>query len=312
MTTTNFLSRPLYEDQHVKEVLLLGEDELQRLAQSGRGKGKDNLEIRYRSPDDEVIVEKSFLNSEDESFPLEKALDKRKGMDKDHILTAFKEYVTMTKSGKTYGLKEKSLIPKSLQKVPAKSPLIQELKKRNAKKDKDDDDDDDDGDESYMYWSGQKRSLDELDDYPFPFSKKKWMASFIITEADKEQIPKPTRIRASEVESDEDENDDQPTQSDNDFINENQKKKEKMRKGKRNLKTSASSEEEVVEPEKSATTVTKSPLEYGTQPSDPEEIDRVFLKPKAPTKRLVQTEKQEQHKKKKPHLNNQDNLTLEA
>ena len=97
MTTTNFLRRPLYEDQHVKEVLLLGEDELQRLAQSGRGKGKDNLETRYRSPDDEVIVEKSFLNSEDENFPLEKTLDKWKGMDKDHILTAFKEYVTMTK-----------------------------------------------------------------------------------------------------------------------------------------------------------------------------------------------------------------------
>ncbi|XP_068749377.1 uncharacterized protein [Montipora capricornis] len=76
MTTTNFLRRPLYEDQHVKEVLLFGEDELQRLAQSGRGKGKDNIETRYRSPDDEVIVEKSFINSEDENFPLEKALDK--------------------------------------------------------------------------------------------------------------------------------------------------------------------------------------------------------------------------------------------
>ena len=47
------------------------------------------------------------------------------------------------------------------------------------------------------------------------------MASFILTEADEEQIPKPSRIRPLEIESDksEDENDDQPTQSDNDFIN---------------------------------------------------------------------------------------------
>ena len=76
------------------------------------------------------------------------------------------------RSGKTYGLKENPIIPKSLRKVPAKSPLTEEIRKLNTRRDKDDDDDD--SDESDMYGSGQKRSLDQLDDYPFPvFQKKK-------------------------------------------------------------------------------------------------------------------------------------------
>ena len=42
-------------------------------------------------------MEKTFLNSDDENFPLEKELDKWKGMDKDHVLIAFKEYEQMGK-----------------------------------------------------------------------------------------------------------------------------------------------------------------------------------------------------------------------
>ena len=46
------------------------------------------------------------------------------------------------------------------------------------------------------------------------------MASFLLTEADEEQIPKPGRIKPplELVDTDEEENDDQPTQSDNEFI----------------------------------------------------------------------------------------------
>ena len=76
------------------------------------------------------------------------------------------------RSGKTYGFKENPLISKSLQHVPAKSPLTKEIRTLHTILDKDDDDDDN-SDESDMYGSGQKRSLDELDDYPFRVFKKK-------------------------------------------------------------------------------------------------------------------------------------------
>ena len=85
---TKILGGPLYEDQFIKEVLLLGEDEFRQLTQKRNGK-QGNMKRKYRSVDDETIVEKTYLNSNDEDFPLEKQLDKWKGMDKDHVLRAF-------------------------------------------------------------------------------------------------------------------------------------------------------------------------------------------------------------------------------
>ena len=79
------------------------------------------------------------------------------------------------RSGKTYGLKEKSPIPPSMKKVPSKSPFVQEFEKLSKQKDKGQDDDDNDDEFFSMQGSGQKRSLDELDDYPFPVFKKKWV-----------------------------------------------------------------------------------------------------------------------------------------
>ena len=109
----SILDRPLYEDRYLKEVLLLGEDELQRLIQEGRGKGQDVVETIYRSTDDQITVEKTFLNSDDVNFPLEKELDTCRGMDNDHVLTAFKEYVTMIKWVKDF-LRNKTPFPNNL------------------------------------------------------------------------------------------------------------------------------------------------------------------------------------------------------
>ena len=91
---------------------MLGEDEFRQLTQKGNGKQR-NMKGKYRSVDDETIVEKTYLNSNDEDFPLEKQLDKWKGMDKDHVLRAFKEYVTMNRWVKDF-LRNGSPFPNNL------------------------------------------------------------------------------------------------------------------------------------------------------------------------------------------------------
>ena len=114
MTAMNILGRPLFEDKFVKEYLLLGEEELQRLMNQQKGSGKQgNMREKYHSANDKTIVEKTYLNSEEENFPLENQLDKWKGLDRDHILKAFKEYVIMNRWIKDY-LRNGSPFPNKL------------------------------------------------------------------------------------------------------------------------------------------------------------------------------------------------------
>ena len=44
MTTMNISGRPLFEDKYIKEYLLLGEDELQRVIEQQKGGGKRKCE----------------------------------------------------------------------------------------------------------------------------------------------------------------------------------------------------------------------------------------------------------------------------
>ena len=109
----NILGRPLFEDNYVKEYLSLGEEELQRVMEQQKGGGKQgNIREKYNSANDKTIVEKTYLNSE-EDFPLEKQLDKWKGLDRDHVLKAFREYVIMNRWVKDF-LRKGSLLPKNL------------------------------------------------------------------------------------------------------------------------------------------------------------------------------------------------------
>ena len=115
MTTMSILGRPLFEDKHVKEYLLLGEDELQRVIEQQKGGGKQgDMKERYHSANDKTITEKTYMNSEEEEdFPLAKQLDKWKGMDRDHVLKAFREYVIMNRWVKDF-LRKGSPLPNNL------------------------------------------------------------------------------------------------------------------------------------------------------------------------------------------------------
>ena len=113
MTTMNILGRPLFEDKYIKEYLLLGEDELQRVIEQQKGGGKQgNVKEKYHSANDKTILEKTYLNSE-KDFPLEKQLDKWKGLDRDHVLKVFREYVIMNKWVKDF-LRKGSPLPNNL------------------------------------------------------------------------------------------------------------------------------------------------------------------------------------------------------
>ena len=117
MTAMNVLGRPLFEDKHVKEYLLLGEEELQRVMEQQKGGGKQGDEKeRYRSANDATITRKTYMNSEEEeeNYPLAKQLDKWKGMDRDHVLNAFREYVIMNRWLRDY-LRKGSPLPDNLE-----------------------------------------------------------------------------------------------------------------------------------------------------------------------------------------------------